>query len=211
MEYINNTVRRRRGCLTPLPAASLDAGLLMGMCPHSPHLNSLVFFCRPPLVLSGRGGRSPPMSLLTNARLCAGHECTLARRLPFLVPRSNSLAIAPCVQAMAARSRGGNSMAMTACFAGPLFNMLVRIIDCHMFWPVPVVRRVACCTCVGLRLVPSGALGCTCACRQPALHAVARRACLPPRQPLLARSAAPQPHPARNPKAGLWPVADHHA
>lgn len=26
---------------------------------------------------------------------------------------------------MAARSRGGNSMAMTACFAGPLFNMLV--------------------------------------------------------------------------------------
>lgn len=34
---------------------------------------------------------------------------------------------AVCLQAMAARSRGGNSMAMTACFAGPLFNMLVRI------------------------------------------------------------------------------------
>ncbi|KAI7838328.1 hypothetical protein COHA_007897 [Chlorella ohadii] len=29
--------------------------------------------------------------------------------------------------AMAARSRGGNSMAMTACFAGPLFNMLVGL------------------------------------------------------------------------------------
>lgn len=33
------------------------------------------------------------------------------------------------LQAMAARSRGGNSMAMTACFAGPLFNMLVRDSD----------------------------------------------------------------------------------
>lgn len=29
--------------------------------------------------------------------------------------------------AMAGRSRGGNSMAMTACFAGPLFNMLVGL------------------------------------------------------------------------------------
>ena len=29
--------------------------------------------------------------------------------------------------AMAGKSRGGNSMAMTACFAGPLFNMLVGL------------------------------------------------------------------------------------
>ena len=28
---------------------------------------------------------------------------------------------------LAERSRGGNSMAMTACFAGPLFNMLVGL------------------------------------------------------------------------------------
>lgn len=29
--------------------------------------------------------------------------------------------------AMAGRSKGGNSMAMTACFAGPLFNLLVGL------------------------------------------------------------------------------------
>ena len=45
--------------------------------------------------------------------------------MPAHLPPASRL---PYVQtAMAGRSRGGNSMAMTACFAGPLFNMLVGL------------------------------------------------------------------------------------
>lgn len=58
---------------------------------------------------------------------------------------------------MAGRSAGGNSMAMTACYAGPLFNMLVAL--GLGFWVLLDETGAAA---VAVRLPRTAAVGCVC-------------------------------------------------